>query len=488
MIEIRLENGLSTVPHTPGVYWMKDRFGHVLYVGKAKNLKKRVSSYFQQSRRKRIDQPKIAAMVELAFVLGWYEVRNEPEALLLEGKLIKQWKPKYNTDFTDDKRFLSVRVNLNADIPQFQLVRTRLDDAARYFGPFAQSNALKITLKSLRQRFGIVLGDTQPKRLPDGTYQLYDDFRAEIYGHSHTVSVEEYRQRVQAACQALDSESRLYMKSLEKAMQEASQQQAYEKAAQLRDQLLALKATLAPARRFLKDPKDLKIDFQDGLKRLQEVFHLSALPVMIEGFDISHISGTFTVASLVCFKNGKPLKSHYRHFKIRSHHGNDDFKSMAEVVERRYRRCVAEHKDLPDLILIDGGLGQVHAACQAFAHAGIALPALVGLAKKEETLVLPDGHHIRLPVHDLALRLLQQVRDEAHRFANAYNAQLRLEKMRESVLDHIPGLGEKKKLLLLSHFKSIAAIKAATVEELEAVPQISAHLAWHIHRYLHHSG
>jgi len=216
MIEIRLENGLSTVPHTPGVYWMKDRFGHVLYVGKAKNLKKRVSSYFQQSRRKRIDQPKIAAMVELAFVLGWYEVRNEPEALLLEGKLIKQWKPKYNTDFTDDKRFLSVRVNLNADIPQFQLVRTRLDDAARYFGPFAQSNALKITLKSLRQRFGIVLGDTQPKRLPDGTYQLYDDFRAEIYGHSHTVSVEEYRQRVQAACQALDSESRLYMKSLEK--------------------------------------------------------------------------------------------------------------------------------------------------------------------------------------------------------------------------------------------------------------------------------
>ena len=183
--------------------------GRIIYVGKAKALKRRVSSYFQPSRGFTM-QPKIRALVEMIADFDVIEVKSEPEALLLEGKLIKQWKPRYNTDFTDDKRFLLIRVDLGEELPRFRLVRLRKDDRSRYFGPFVHSGPLRKTLAQMRRQFGILLGDATPTRLPDGTWQLYDDVRAEIYGCPDSVTADDYRQRVEEACAFLEGKSLHY--------------------------------------------------------------------------------------------------------------------------------------------------------------------------------------------------------------------------------------------------------------------------------------
>src|SRR5580704_26124 len=194
-----LKEKVRRLPNRPGVYLMKDRIGSIIYVGKAKALKKRVSSYFRPSRAFTL-HPKIRALIDLIADFDAIEVKSEPEALLLEGKLIKQWRPRYNTDFTDDKRFLLVRVDPREELPRFRLVRLRKDDHSRYFGPFAHSGQLRKALAQMRSRFGILLGDGTPRQLPDGTWQLYDDVRTEIYGFAQSVTAEEYRERVEQAC------------------------------------------------------------------------------------------------------------------------------------------------------------------------------------------------------------------------------------------------------------------------------------------------
>ena len=200
------------LPHAPGVYLMKDRFGKVIYVGKAKDLRKRVTTYFQPSRRFTLSQPKIAAMVSMVRGLDHFTVRSEAEALLLEGKLIKEYKPKYNTDFVDDKQFLLVRVDLQNQLPRFRLTRNRKDDGGRYFGPFAHSGMLRETLLEMRKRFGILLHDAQPRKLSDERFRLYDDARAEIFAGHNEVTSEEYRERVEEACQFLDGKAREWLK------------------------------------------------------------------------------------------------------------------------------------------------------------------------------------------------------------------------------------------------------------------------------------
>jgi len=182
---------------------MKDRLGRIVYVGKAKNLKRRVSSYFQPSRNF-TQQPKIRALVDLIADFDIIEVRSEPEALLLEGRLIKQYKPRYNTDFTDDKRFLLVRVTVETELPRFVLTRLRKDERSRYFGPFAYSSLVRKTLAEMRRQFGVLLGDARPTPAADGSYRLYDDVRAELYGHANEVTVADYRLRVDAACEFLE--------------------------------------------------------------------------------------------------------------------------------------------------------------------------------------------------------------------------------------------------------------------------------------------
>ena len=237
---VNIKEKVRHLPDKPGVYLMKDRLGRIIYVGKANSLKKRVSSYFQPGRARLLFQPKIRALIPMIADFDTVEVRSEPEALLLEGKLIKQWRPRYNTDFTDDKRFLLVRVDPREELPRFRLTRIKKDDRSRYFGPFAHSGLLRKTLNQMRRQFGILLGDVSPQQLPDGTWRLYDDVRQEIYGGVHTVTSEAYRARVEDACTFLEGKSREWLEALRAEMTQAAEQQAFEKAAELRDRASAM--------------------------------------------------------------------------------------------------------------------------------------------------------------------------------------------------------------------------------------------------------
>jgi excinuclease ABC subunit C len=484
-----LKEQVRRLPDRPGVYLMKDRLGRIIYVGKAKSLKRRVSSYFQPSRAfTSRQQPKIRALIEMIASFDTIEVKSEPEALLLEGKLIKQWRPRYNTDFTDDKRFLLVRVDPAEEMPRFRLTRVKKDDRSRYFGPFAHSGLLRKTLAQMRRQFGILLNDTTPRKLPDGTWQLYDDVRRELYSFPDAVSTEDYRQRVDKACAFLEGKSREWLETLRAEMTAAAAKQAFEKAAELRDVVFALEETLAKTRRFERTDPTRPAGNDEALRALQQALGLAGPPRTMECFDISHISGTFVVASMVHFADGRPDKDHYRRFQIKSFIGNDDFRAMEEVVGRRYRRLAEERKPFPDLVVIDGGRGQVGAALKAFVGLECMPPAIIGLAKKHETVIFPDERApLRLPLDHPGLQLLQRLRDEAHRFANTYNADLRSKKIRESVLDDLPGLGTVRRAALLAHFASIEQLRTAGIEAIAEVPGFGPKLAAELHAFLQRS-
>ena len=477
---------VRSLPQSSGVYLMKDRLGQVIYVGKAKNLKRRVSSYFQGSRRFIRAQPKIAAMVEMVREISVHQTRNETEALLLEGKLIKQYKPRYNTDFTDDKQFLLVQVDLHNKLPRFRLCRNRKEDGSHYYGPFAQAGMLRSTLAEMRKRFGILLADAKPEVLSGDRVRLYHDARAEIFAGHNETTFDEYRERVDRACSFLEGRTKELLKELREEMSKCAEAMDFERAAHLRDLSEALAKTICKTRRFVRHwPRGDELE-QEGIKSLGDVLSLPNLPAVIECFDVSHVSGTFVVASMVRFINGKPDRRSYRRFKVRGGMGNDDFASMEEVVGRRYGRLRDEGKPMPDLVVIDGGAGQVGAALYAFDQLSVVVPPLIGLAKKEETIVFADDRgELNLPHRDPALRLLQRLRDEAHRFANQFNADLRSKKIRESILDDFSGLGKIKRAALLKYFGSLDALKRAKIEELRGVEGIGPKLAERLHRFLH---
>jgi len=479
-----LKEKVRHLPNEPGVYLMKDQLGRIIYVGKARSLKKRVASYFQRGRARAL-HPKIRALVGMIADFDTFTVKSEPEALLLEGKLIKQWRPRYNTDFTDDKRFLLVRVDPGEPLPRFRLSRFRKDDRSRYFGPFAHSGLLRKTLGQMRRQFGILLGDTNPRQLPDGRWQLYDDVRQELSGFPNIVAAADYRRRTEDACAFLEGKSREWLGAMQREMEAAAAAQEFEKAAALRDVMFALKSTLARTRRFERgDPTAVGAN-ETATRMLGEALGLPTPPRTLDCFDISHISGTFVVASLVRFADGRPDKGQYRRFQIKSFIGNDDFRAMEEVVGRRYRRLRDESRPFPDLVVIDGGAGQVGAALKAFLILGLAPPPLIGLAKKRETILFSDGRPpLNLPLAHPGLQLLQRLRDEAHRFANTYNADLRSRKIRESILDDLPGLGPVRRAALLGHFGDIGRLRGASAEEISAVPGFGPKLAEELRQFL----
>ncbi len=483
---VNLKEKVRHLPDKPGVYLMKDRLGRIIYVGKAKSLKKRVSSYFQRGRARTVSQPKIRALIEMIADLDTIEVKSEPEALLLEGKLIKQWRPRYNTDFTDDKRFLLVRVDLNEELPRFRLTRLKKEDRSRYFGPFAHSGLLRKTLTQMRRQFGILLADGTPEKLPDGTWRLYDDVRSELYGAATIVTAAAYLRRAEEACAFLEGKSREWLESVRNEMLSAAGRQEFEKAAELRDIIFALEKTLAKTRNFERTDPTRPVRDDEALESLQIALHLSSPPLTMECFDISHISGTFVVASMVRFADGRPDKDNYRRFQIKSFIGNDDYRAMEEVVGRRYRRLIEEGKLFPDLVVIDGGRGQIGAALKAFVALDAMPPAIIGLAKQHETIIFPDERPpLNLALNHPGLNILQRLRDEAHRFANTYNADLRSKKIRESVLDDFSGLGEKRRAALLAHFGSIEKLRAASAAEIAKVSGFGGKMAEELQAFLH---
>jgi excinuclease ABC subunit C len=468
------------LPNKPGVYLMRDKLGRVIYVGKARSLRKRVSQYFHPSRKLRYD-PKTRALVESIADLETFVVHSEPEALLLEGKLIKEYKPRYNAMFKDDKRFLLVKVNMSEPYPRFKFARLAKDDGARYFGPFAHAGVVRRAMQFIRKKYGVLISGTGAPREQDLKYSTYL-----VPVPLNEMPHQEYLRRVELACAFLDGKNPDALEELEKQMRQAGADKQFEKAAELRDVLYGLRE-MARATRERKFARDFapKIEPQQEMEELQRVLSLPSLPRHIEGFDISNISGTLSVASTVCFRDGKPHKEHYRHYQIKTVEGSDDFASMAEVVGRRYARLRDEGGALPDLVMVDGGKGQLSAALGALAQLDIRDLAVIGLAKQMEAIYTPSQlQPIRLPRNSPALHLIQRLRDEAHRFANNYHQKLRQRRIKESVLDEFSGLGEKRKLALLQHFGSIERLRRARVDEIAAVKGMGPKMAASLKEFL----
>ncbi|WP_135605782.1 excinuclease ABC subunit UvrC [Methanococcoides sp. NM1] len=585
---------ISNIPNLPGVYLMKDGSDNIIYIGKAKSLKKRVSQYFQSGKN---HSSKTRAMVRKIEDIDYIVTDSEVEALILEANLVKKNRPHYNIDLKDDKRYPYVKVTVNKKFPRIFITRKRLMDGALYFGPYTNVKPVRRTLDMISQVFRIKRCNRKidgKKSRPCLNYHI-----GRCYAPCNgSISEEEYRRNVMEAVKFFKGDTSSILNSLQQKMQEHAKAQEFETAAAVRDQIAALKslseqqtatagnndsdliATAADednifvqifyirdgnmvgkadfslswgdaagdiskiVAEFIKQyyqdapvPPEILVQYpipekelitkwlsekasrsvhvqvpargdkkklldmaarnaimtmeQSHIKRsdrenalqalvqLRDELSLPTLPAHIEGFDISNISGTDAVGSLVVFNNGMPAKDKYRHFNIKTVKGIDDFAMMAEVVKRRYKKQKNEDNKLPDLILIDGGPGQVGAAMGSLRELGLDIP-LVGLAKRFEHIIVPkEGQDevVILPHTSDALRMLMQVRDESHRFAVSSHRRRRTARLSHSELDSIPGIGSFRKKALLNHFGSIEKIRRASVEELAEVEGISKGLA-----------
>ena len=529
-----LQKKVHEVPHKPGVYLMRDRFNRVIYVGKARDLRKRVSSYFLPSKLAQADL-KTRAMLEATWDFETHVVRSEAESVLLEGKLIKEYRPRYNISFRDDKRFLLVKVDLSEEWPRFRLTRLKKNDSARYFGPFAAAGALRETLNLMRKKFGVLTfgrGAPTERELKSSTYQ--------VPVRLSEIAAEQYRERVLQACEFLEGQSREMIDMLDEEMRKAAEKMDFEKAAELRNMIDDVRQTTRSTRRFTRGTLPSAIDPMADVQALADALQLPRLPRVMECFDISNISTTHVVASMVCFRDGVPDKNCYRRYRVRTVDGQDDFASMAEVVRRRYSRVLLqisespsrtgtnqkseskeedrivdispEHSQenafdtarrlesypvsdlrspqlvpvrLPDLIIVDGGKGQLSSACRELQRFGLHDLPVIGLAKEHEEIYrLGRAMPLQLPPDSGALHLLQRIRDEAHRFANAYHQLLLKKRIDESILDDCPGVSQSRKNLLLRRFGSVNRLRKASVEQIAATEGIGPKLAEEVHRFL----
>lgn len=424
---------LQSTPSVPGVYIMRDASDKIIYIGKAKNLKKRIYSYFRNNNGRK--EVSIANTVKtIDYVLS----ASEREALIIERQLINRFKPFFNSMWKDDKSYPFIKLTTNEDFPRLLLVRRRVKDGGEYYGPYPHVMQIKRLLGWLTGIFRL-----RPCRMAFRAEALPSEKKVKSCLYLHTgkcpgpcagsIGVEAYRKRVKEVSLFLRARFMDLKTVWQKEMEKASSAQEYEKAADLRDRLGALEQMQERVviRELKSEDLVLSLRETDALKELKETLGLKKWPIGIEGFDISNISGTLAVGSMVCFRNGKPDKSSYRRYKIKTVVGSNDFAMLKEVVGRRYRRLIAENKGFPDLILIDGGRGQLSTAVAVLKSLGLyeSIP-VISLAKREEVVYTPDAEKpIKLPRRSPALRLLQQVRDESHRFALSYHQKLRKSKV-----------------------------------------------------------
>jgi excinuclease ABC subunit C len=583
MIEISLKD----IPELPGVYHFRDD-EKILYIGKAKNLKKRVKSYF--TGKKSIKERRI---VEQAKSLDYTATSNEFEALILEENEIKEHQPKYNVRLKDDKRYPYVKITIKNDYPTVFYTRKIEDDGSLYFGPYTDVKSVKNALKTIRSVFPI--RTCSSKNLPDKVclqYHIGKCLGPCIGG----INKGEYRELISEIVDFLRGKTKKLEKMIHKKMQKTSEDLNFEMAAVYRNQLMSLRDLAKKQRMVLGDrkardvigisdktgaacifvfqiregklinteryllrsgkdvtrsdyirrfitwkyiqvsyvPGEILIPFKiedkgllerllntkikvpkkgdlknlkemanknarlelerelsrpvkglsNSLSELQEVLMLENIPERIEGFDISNISGSDSVGSCVVFINGFPAKEKYRRFKIKSVEGINDPAMIGEVIGRRIKKMV-EDKDLPDLVLIDGGKTQLNAAIEAMKKVTIMKIPVVALAKRAEEIHLPNGEILTLPLHSNALKLLMNIRNEAHSFALNYHRKLRRKKLSLSELDEIEGIGYKRKIALIQHFGSKDRILSASKEEIGQVPGIGSKMAEIIYSHLH---
>lgn len=458
----QLDKKLAKLPTSPGVYFHKDKTDEVIYIGKAANLRSRVRQYFQKSR---LPDPKTDILITEIADIDWTEVETEVDALFLEAELVRRYLPRYNILLRDDKSLLFVRIDYKSDYPTVNLVRRPIDDGAEYFGPYINGLALKKALRYLRRAFPYAVSRQAGQKRANLYYHLGLDPGLE---EGHT-SLESYRSNLRKLMQYLRGNRKALMREIEKDMKRAAKAKDFEKAALLRNQLQCLQSL---GRQIIFSDREIQDASKDeALVELAKLLNLKKPPRRIEGYDISHIQGTDTTASMVVFESGLPYKSAYRKFKMRLP-GNDDFGHMREAIVRRFKTENLKKWGTPDLVLIDGGKGQLSVAMKARDEAEQSSLPMIGLAKRFEQIIIPKAKGfeiVNLPLNSHLVKLLQRIRDESHRFAVSYHETLRSKRQTASQLDEVPGIGPITRKKLIRHFGSGRAVLDASGDELKAV-------------------
>lgn len=476
----KLERKLAELPKQPGVYFHKDKAGQIIYVGKAANLRNRVRQYFQKSRGR---DPKTEALVAEIADIDWMVVDSEIEALFLEGELIRRYMPRYNILLRDDKALSYIRIDYDSDYPTVSTTRRPLDDGAQYFGPYFSATGVRQSLKLLRRIF------------PYASRRIGGQKRATLHYHlgldpgleEGKTSLEDYRANLRKLIAVVQGKRKSIERELERDMKRTSKTKDFEAAAKLRNQLFALQNLNKQV--VFSDKEFLDISKDHALNELVNMLSVEKFPQRIEGYDISHQQGSDVVASMVVFTNGVSNKSQYRKFKTKSNR-NDDFFNMKETLKRRLSERNLKAWGRPDMVLIDGGKGQLDAALQARDEHGYKNIPFIGLAKREEQVVIDkqrssvtlnmssiqqlggfvteskDFVLVNLPHNTNLVKLLQRIRDESHRFAVSYHSTLKTKRQTASLLDDIPGIGPATRKKLLRQFGSMRGISQASETDI----------------------
>src|SRR3954470_12642481 len=425
-----LNEKAKTLPKAPGVYLMKDDKGRVIYVGKASSLRDRVCSYFQPSTRlENLKSDMIQHVVDFEFL----QTESEVEALLAENRLIKDIQPRFNVRLVDDKTYPYLMVTLDDDYPGVYVTRVPRTEGVKLYGPFTSVYQLKEAVQHLQRAFKfrtchleILESDSRKKFFRPCLLYAINQCTAPC---ADKIPRDSYGEDIRRLIRFLNGDRKAVLRDLEREMKEASEGMHFERAAKLRDEIKALNALKNRAGKGTEQfwqPEAFVTHPQEGVAKLQEALGLAEPPRIVEAIDIAHLQGGETVGSKVCFIDGVPFKDGYRRYKIKHELGNNDYLSIQEVVSRRYREAGSNNELYPDIILIDGGLGQLHAALEVFKLMDVKPPMVISLAKKEELVfVQAKSEPLKLSRNNVGLKMLQYIRDEAHRFAQHYHHILR---------------------------------------------------------------
>ena len=459
-------------PDRPGVYLMRDENGEIIYVGKAKSLRKRVSSYFRHTHA----SPRLNKLVETIRDISTMRTETEIEALILENRLIKLYQPFFNVDLKMNERYAYIKITAEKH-PRIIVTRVKMDDGAVYIGPYVRVSEVRALLRLVERYLPLrSCGGAEAKPQNGRPCMKYSLGRC-LAPCCGLCTENEYRDRVADVALLLQGHGAELVERLRKRMDKAARELKFEEAAHLRDTIRAIWRVSRQQNTIPEIPSG-KDNFWEVLNSMQRTFHLPVLPWRIDGFDISHSAGNFTVGVAVVFEQGYPNPSLYRKFNIRTVEGIDDFRSMKETLTRRYKRCLEGQEPLPQLILIDGGPVQLEFAMQALDDLGIHNIPIISLAKEFEDVYMPNQKEpVRLDHTDPVLRLLQHVRDESHRFAITSHRTRRGKSFTRSKIEEVPGIGRAKAAMLITKFGSVRAIKDLPPEELAAAPGIGPALA-----------
>lgn len=513
-----LREKLKSLPAEPGVYFHKAASGEVIYVGKAAVLRNRVRQYFQASRTR---DPKTEVLVTEIVDTDWMVVASELEALFLEAEMIRRYMPRYNILLRDDKAMSYIRIDIDSDFPTVTTTRRPLDDGARYFGPYLSTYGVRQALKLLRRIFPFSTRRITGQRRASLDYHLGLDPGLE----EGRTSLDEYRANLRKLIAVIEGRRSGVIKEVEREMKQAAKAQEFERAAVLRNRLLALQNLGKQV--IFSDKEFLDISKDQALVQLQQLLGLSEPPKRIEGYDVSHMSGTNVVASMVVFTNGVSNKGEYRKFKTSQR--NDDYGNMQETISRRFSEKNIKAWGRPSLVLIDGGAGQLAAAIAAMQMRGITVP-VVSIAKREEEIIVHrtgscvDTGYLEKLVHEPVpgvevqhkkdvyvvnlhagqmnagahsknlrgghtfspytdtVKLIQRIRDESHRFAVSYHTVLKRQQQTASLLDEIPTIGPATRKKLIRTFGSVRGVVQA--REFELVKVVGEKRAAILRQYL----